>query len=363
MNQFGTQIRCTIFGQSHGTAIGIVMDGMPVGEQIDLEALDRFLALRAPGKTPWVTARREPEQIEWLSGMEQGCICSPAVCAVLRNEDIQDEAYAALKKKPRPSHADYPARIKYGNACDLRGGGAFSGRLTAPLCIAGGIALQLLERRGIAVGCHFASIGTVEDAAFSPIEDERALLGRLAENAFPVMDPAAEQAMKQLLETVAGRGDSVGGVIECKAVGLPCGLGNPMFSGLENELSRMIFGIPAVKGMEFGDGFAGSRSFGSEYNDSYFYDENGNVRTETNHSGGICGGMSTGMPLLFRVAVKPTPSIAAVQKTVDLEQRKNTEIEIRGRHDPCVALRAAAAVRAAAGFVIWDLLSGEQPGE
>ncbi len=356
MNTFGDNIKLCVFGQSHAASIGVTIDGLPAGTPIDEEYVAKIMALRAPGKSPLATRRKEPDHVEFLSGVVDGKSVGTAVCAIIRNSDSHSSDYSSIFKKPRPSHADFPAYIRYGENFDLRGGGQFSGRLTAPICIAGAIALSNLEKQGIAVSCHIMSVGNVCDTPFSPIDDEKELAEKLNAVSFPVIDDAAGEKMKEAIASASENLDSVGGVIECKITGLPAGIGEPMFGGIENTLSRMMFGIPAVKGIEFGAGFAGSAMTGSQYNDSYYYDKDGKVRTKTNNSGGICGGMATGMPIIFRVAIKPTPSIARAQETVDLSTGENTVIEIKGRHDPCIASRAAVVVRSAAAFAIFDLL-------
>ncbi len=356
MNTYGDNIKLCVFGQSHAAYIGVTIDGLPAGTPIDEEYVAKIMALRAPGNSPLATKRKEPDKVEFLSGIVDGKTIGTSVCAIIRNSDSHSSDYSSIMGKPRPSHADFPAYIRYGENFDLRGGGQFSGRLTAPICIAGAIALSNLEKQGITVSGHISSVGNVCDIPFSPIDDEKELAEKLNQVSFPVIDDAAGEKMKEIITKASENLDSVGGVIECKITGLPTGVGEPMFGGIENVISRMMFGIPAVKGIEFGAGFAGSTMTGSQYNDSYYYDNDGNVRTKTNNAGGICGGMATGMPVIFRVAIKPTPSIARAQETVDLASGKNTIIEIKGRHDPCIASRAAVVVRAAAAFAIFDLL-------
>ena len=314
------------------------------------------MALRAPGSSALSTKRKEPDKVEFLSGVVNDKTTGSPVCAVIYNGDTHSSDYSDLINRPRPSHADYPATVRFGESYDIRGGGQFSGRLTAPICIAGAISLSLLEKKGIRVGTHVLSVGSISDTPFSPTDDENDLMNTLSEEHFPVISASAKDEMTALIHKTAEKLDSVGGVIECKITGLPAGIGEPMFYGVENALSKMMFGIPAVKGIEFGNGFAGSSLYGSEYNDTYYYDQNGNIRTRTNNAGGICGGMTTGMPVIFRVAIKPTPSISLPQDTVDLESKQNTVIQIKGRHDPCIAVRASIAVRAAAAFAIYDLI-------
>jgi chorismate synthase len=353
-SEFGKLLRVSIFGQSHGEAIGVVVDGFPAGEAVDLAALQAFLDRRRPGKDPLSTPRQESDVPRFLSGLVNGVTCGAPLCAVIANADQHSGDYAALSDTPRPGHADYTARVKWGGAADLRGGGHFSGRLTAPLCVAGGIALQILARRGIFVGAHLASVGTERDTAF-PLLPDAALFASVAAKDFPVLSDEAGERMRAAITAAREGGDSLGGIIECAAVGLPAGLGSPIFDGVENRLAGALFGIPAVKGVEFGAGFAAAHSCGSENNDAFTV-QNGAVVTKTNHAGGILGGITTGMPVVVRVAVKPTPSIAKTQQTVRLSVREDTELCIRGRHDPCIAHRAVPVVEAVTALVVLDLL-------
>ena len=353
-SEFGKLLKISVFGQSHGTAIGVTMDGLPAGEAIDLEELQRFLDRRKPGQNALTTARKEADRPEFLSGLEDGKTCGAPLCAVIRNGDHHSADYRALEHTPRPGHADYTAQVKWAGHADLRGGGHFSGRLTAPLCIAGGIARQILARRGIFVGAHLSSVAEAEDDRF-PLYPDAALFDAVATKPLPVLNDEAGERMQQAILAARADGDSVGGVIECAAVGLPAGLGDPMFDGLENRLAAALFGIPAVKGVEFGAGFEAARLRGSENNDPFTV-ENGQIRTVRNRAGGILGGISTGMPLILRVAVKPTPSIAQKQSTVDLASLSPAELEIRGRHDPCIAPRAVPVVEAVTASVLLDYL-------
>ena len=353
-SEFGNLLKISVFGQSHGKAIGVVVDGLPAGEAIDLEALNAFLARRKPGKSPLSTARKESDAPVFLSGLENGVTCGAPLCAVIENSDQHSSDYTELRDKPRPGHADYTAFVKWGGQADMRGGGHFSGRLTAPLCIAGGIARQILARRGVYVGAHLWSVGTERDTPF-PLRPTRELFEAVAAKPFPVLDDHAGERMQALILEARQAQDSVGGVIECAAVGLPAGLGDPMFGGVENRLSAALFGIPAVKGVEFGDGFAAARAHGSENNDPFIM-EGGRVAAETNHAGGILGGITSGMPIVLRTAMKPTPSIARPQRTVSLSAGADTELVIHGRHDPCIAHRAVPVVEAVTAAVLLDLL-------
>ena len=353
-SEFGKLLKVSVFGQSHGKAIGVVVDGLPAGEAVDLEELQAFLSRRKPGKSPLSTARKESDTPVFLSGLENGKTCGAPLCAVIENSDQHSSDYAELADHPRPSHADYSAFVKWGGQADMRGGGHFSGRLTAPLCIAGGIAKQILARRGIYVGAHLLSVGTENDAPF-PLYPTAELFAQVAAKPFPVLDDGAGERMQALILKARQELDSVGGCIECAAVGLPAGLGEPMFDGMENRLAAALFGIPAVKGVSFGAGFAAARMWGSEHNDPFTV-EDGAVRAVTNHAGGILGGITTGMPVTMQVAVKPTPSISRPQQTVSLSVMEPAELQIRGRHDPCIAHRAVPVVEAVAATVLLDFM-------
>ena len=353
-SEFGNILRVSVFGQSHGKAIGVNIDGLPAGEPIDLEELNAFLDRRKPGKSPLSTARKESDTPVFLSGLENGVTCGFPLCAVIENSDQHSSDYSELADKPRPSHADYTARVKWGGHADMRGGGHFSGRLTAPLCIAGGIAKQILARRSIFVGAHLLEVAGIPDQPF-PLRPDAALFDAVAAKTFPVLEDGAGERMQAAILAARKDGDSVGGVIQCAAVGLPAGLGDPMFDGLENRLAAALFGIPAVKGLEFGAGFAASRCRGSENNDPFTV-EDGRVVTTSNHAGGILGGISTGMPLVFQLAMKPTPSISKPQHTVSLPNMEDAELVVRGRHDPCIAHRAVPVAEAVTAAVLLDVL-------
>ncbi len=356
MNTFGNKVKVTVFGESHASAIGVTVDGFPAGTPVNEAYIQSLLDLRAPGKSDTATRRKEPDKAEFLSGVKDGYTCGGSVAAIIRNTDTRSGDYASLEGKPRPSHADYPAMVKYGNAIDRRGGGQFSGRLTAPLVIAGGIVLPLLEQKGIRIAAHIASVGNVSDTAFDTLDDQPELMQKLNAMPFAVIDENAGESMRSCIRAAAAEGDSVGGTIECKVTGLPVGTGSPMFDGIENTISRAVFAVPAVKGIEFGVGFDGVTLRGSAYNDAYYYDKNGNVRTRTNHAGGICGGMATGMPVIFRVCVKPTPSISREQDTVDMNAHENSKIIIHGRHDPCIVPRAVSVIRAVTALALYEFI-------
>lgn len=344
---YGENIRVTIFGQSHSPAIGMTLEGIPAGERVDLEALEAFLSRRAPGQNAYSTARREADKPEFLSGLVEDVTCGTPITAIIRNTDTRSQDYANLKTVPRPGHADYTAYIKYNGKQDAAGGGHFSGRLTAPLCIAGGICKQLLEKEGIRVIARIAAIGGVKDEG----ELTEAVTGK----AFPTVSDVQGEKMQARIAEVKADGDSVGGIIDCAVLGLPAGLGDPMFDGMENRIAQIIFGIPAVKGIGFGAGFAAAEMLGSENNDRFTMAD-GTVKTETNHCGGILGGITNGMPVTFAVAIKPTPSIAKAQQSVNLATGQVTELTVQGRHDPCIVPRAVPVVEAAAAIAVYDAL-------
>lgn len=352
---FGEKLKVTVFGQSHSEAMGVVVDGLPAGLRIDIEHMRAFMARRAPGGSPLATARREADEPELVSGVVDGVTCGAPLCILIRNTDVRSRDYDSLRRVPRPAHADWPAYIRFGGHNDIRGGGQFSGRLTAPLCAAGAVALQCLSARGIAVYSHIASIAGIPDTPLDPVSPNTAALEALREKPLPVFDTQAGEAMAKAIRAAAKDGDSVGGVIECVITGLPAGAGEPLYDSVESRLASLLFSIPAVKGVEFGAGFAAASLRGSENNDGYTV-SSGRVCTLTNHSGGICGGLTTGMPVVFRAAFKPTPSIAHEQRSVSLPELADTTLTVTGRHDPCVVTRAAPAVEAAAALGIYDLL-------
>lgn len=348
---YGENIRLSIFGQSHSPAIGMTLEGIPAGEHIDFDQLQRFMERRAPGRKAYSTARREADVPEFLSGVRGEYTCGTPLTAIIRNGDTRSKDYAAFSAVPRPGHADYTADVKYFGYQDYAGGGHFSGRLTAPLCIAGGICLQILKRQGIEVISRIKSIGNVED--------ESPLLSSTAGKDFPAVDEAAGKAMQEAIEQARMQGDSLGGIIECAVLGLPAGLGDPMFGGMENRIAAIVFGIPAVKGIEFGAGFQAAKLTGSRNNDSFVI-EDGRIKTRSNNCGGILGGITDGMPLIFRAAVKPTPSIAMEQDSVDMKELKAAKLIVGGRHDPCIVPRAVPCMEAAAAIAVYDALLGRR---
>ncbi len=349
-SNYGENLKVSIFGQSHAAAIGMTLDGIPAGLPVDMDALQAFLRRRAPGQNSWSTPRKEADVPEFLSGILDGFTCGAPIAAVICNHNTRSGDYDDLRNCPRPGHADYTAHIKYSGYQDAAGGGHFSGRLTAPLCIAGGLCKQWLERRGICVGAHILSIGkSLYDDRFDPLAPQLCAV----DPEFPVLNPAIAPKMQERIAEIQKRGDSVCGEIECAVTGLPAGIGEPMFGGVESRIAQILFGIPAVKCVEFGE----TRPCGSENNDAFILDH-GCVRTATNHCGGILGGITNGMPVVFTVSVKPTPSIAQSQQTVDLSTGTQTTVQVHGRHDPCIAARAVPVVEAAAAIAIYDMLLG-----
>ena len=322
-NRYGENFKIEIFGASHDNEIGVVINGVPAGTVVDMAALQDFMERRAPGRDEFSTPRKEPDRPEFVSGIVDGVADGSAVKAIIRNTNVRSRDYE--DSVPRPGHADYPASVKFGPQYRFAGGGPFSGRMTAPLCIAGGIAKQLLSRLGVSVDARATRIGGESDL----------------------------ERMKDAIRAAKAEGDSVGGIVECVVAGLPAGIGDHMFQGMENRIAQAVFGIPAAKGIEFGAGFAAADMKGSENNDGYAVVD-GAVRTLTNHAGGILGGMTNGEDIVFRVAFKPTPSIFKPQRSVDLKTLEEVEFSVRGRHDPCVVFRAVPCVEAAAAIAVYD---------
>lgn len=349
---FGNRLKVSLFGQSHSPAIGVVVDGLPAGFAPDMEALRAFMRRRSPGQTLLSTQRKEADLFEVLSGMAEGRLSGAPLAAIIRNRDTQPGDYAGLKDVPRPGHADYPAQVKYKGFQDASGGGHFSGRLTAALCLAGGICLQILAKRGIRVGAHILQVADVEDQAFDPLAPQ---LDAVQPGYLSVLDAAAGDAMAERINQARLSQDSVGGVIEVAATGLPVGMGSPMFDGVENRLAQAIFAVPAVRGIAFGAGYGAAVMRGSQHNDPYYYQEGGQVRTRSNHHGGVLGGLTTGMPLLFTVAIKPTSSIFLPQESVNLRTGTAATLQLKGRHDPCIVPRAVPCLEAATAITLLDM--------
>lgn len=355
---WGENIRISLFGESHGAAIGVVIDGLPPGFAIDLEAVAAHMRRRAPGQFPWSTPRREPDIPEILSGFFNGRTCGTPLAAIIRNTNTQSGDYANLVARPRPGHADLTGQLRYSGANDPRGSGHFSGRITAPLAFAGAICLQMLAARGIRVGARALEIAGVRDAEVDPADYPF----DTAAKAFPVVDDACGERMKAAIQAAYARRDSVGGIVEVVAVGMPAGVGGPFFDRLSSRLGAMFFALPACKGVEFGRGFGVAAATGLENNDAMRYDGAGRVVRPTNHAGGIEGGIANGMPIVARCAFKPPASIGAPQQTVNLETGANETLEVQGRHDPCIVPRAVPVVESAMALVLLDrLLDGAAP--
>lgn len=348
---YGEKLKLSIFGQSHGPAIGMVLDGIPAGLPVDEEKLRVFLSRRAPGQDDYTTPRKEADYPEFLGGIVNGYTCGAPIAATIANKNTRSGDYSELKDCPRPGHADYTAQVKYGGFQDVAGGGHFSGRITAPLCIAGGLCKQWLEQMGIRIAAHIVAIGGVTDENVY-LDWVNPDLDSIQQD-FPVINPESGRKMRQVIAEAKAAGDSVGGLIECVTTGLPAGIGDPIFGGMESRIAQIVYGIPAIKGLSFGSGFAGAYMRGSENNDSFAI-QNGGVTTLTNHAGGILGGITNGMPLVFEVAVKPTPSISRPQQSISLSRMENTVLKIKGRHDPCIVPRAVPVVEAAAAIAIFD---------
>ena len=352
---FGEKIKISVFGQSHSEAIGIVIDGIPAGIKLDMDKISRFMARRAPGNNAYSTKRKEADIPTIISGVVDGITCGAPICAVIKNSDQHSKDYSKLKTLPRPSHSDFAAYVKHNGFNDLRGGGNFSGRMTAPLCFAGAIAMQILEEKGIHIGAHIEKIAGVSDSRFDPVSVNADLLKDVSSKEFPLIDDNVKEKILSKIEEARLDGDSVGGVIECAVTGLPAGLGEPMFDGVENVISRAVFSIPAIKGIEFGNGFGCADLRGSENNDNFTVTD-GKVTAETNNHGGILGGITSSMPVIFRVAVKPTPSISKPQMTVNLETMTQEELVIEGRHDPCIVPRAVPCVEAVTALALINII-------
>ncbi|MBP3886016.1 MAG: chorismate synthase [Olsenella sp.] len=368
---FGSTLRVSVFGQSHSAAIGCVVEGLPSGIAVDTEALELFMSRRAPGRGSWSTPRSEADAVRIVSGLNQGGeTCGAPLAMLIENTNVRPGDYDSLRYVPRPGHADFTAWAKWNGNQDASGGGHFSGRLTAPLCAAGAVALQALGLRGVRIGAHLLEVAGITDEAFDALDNSpaasqrlRAQLDALADGrTFPVLSQPAGERMVSAIDDARRAEDSVGGIVECVAAGMPRGIGSPMFDGIENMIARAAFGIPAVKGIEFGRGFDVALLRGSENNDPYEM-RDGMPTPSTNNAGGILGGISTGAPLLFRLAIKPTPSIARRQRSVNIRTSETEELEIRGRHDPCIAPRAVPVAEAVCALSLLDAILSYPPEE
>ncbi len=351
-SETGNKIKISIFGESHGTAIGAVIDGLPAGEKIDFDALLQFMKRRQGGNTPYSTPRREEDVPEFLSGIRNGVTTGAPLCLVIKNNNVRSGDYNV--DIPRPGHADYSAFVKYDGYCDLRGGGHFSGRLTAPICAAGGILIQILKRRGINIVSHLSSVGQILDTPINNMESD-SLQEAVKTKDFPVFSEKAGEEMKECILKAHADGDSVGGTVECAIYGVDAGVGSPIFDGIENRIASVIFALGGVRGIEFGLGFEASSMLGSQNNDE-FYVQGDTVKTKTNNHGGVLGGITSGMPIVFKTAFKPTPSIAKTQESVSFSKMENTSVKTEGRHDPCIAVRAVPCVEAISAIAISDFI-------
>lgn len=355
---WGSKIRFSLFGESHGPAIGGVIDGLPPGMELDLEAIQVQMDRRKPGQDRFSTQRKEADRFEILSGFFQGKTTGTPLAFLIRNEDNRSKDYGVMKSKMRPGHADWTGHIRYGGFQDYRGGGHFSGRITAPLVFFGTVAKQYLkENYGISIASRIASIHGVDDETVDYLKvDPLFFLENVQDKPFPVLDPHAKTRMEEAIDTARKNQDSVGGVVECVGFHVPAGLGTPFFDSLESHIAHLIFSVPATKGIEFGDGFSISKQTGSQANDRFEYDEELRLHGKTNHNGGILGGISNGLPIVFRVAFKPTPSIAREQETIDIESRENVTLSITGRHDPCIVPRALPVVESCLAIALLEHL-------
>lgn len=352
---WGNGIKISIFGESHGKAIGVNIDGLKAGILLDIDKIRREMKRRAPGNNEYSTSRKEEDEFEILSGYFEGRTTGTPLCAIIYNTNKKTEDYSELENTMRPSHGDYTGYVKYGGFNDYRGGGHFSGRLTAPLVFAGAICKQLLESRGIAIGSHISRIGEEQEELFDPVSVDPSTLKLLAGKAFPVLNAKSEALMKGVIARAKEQKDSVGGVVETAVLGMEPGIGEPFFDSVESTLAHLIFSIPGVKGLEFGAGFDISKLTGSEANDEYYMDGE-EVKTYSNNNGGILGGITDGMPIVFRTAIKPTASIGRLQRTIDVEKKENVELEVHGRHDPCIVPRAVPVVEAVTAIALLDLI-------
>ena len=352
---YGMNIKMAIYGESHGASIGLVIDGVPPGLQLDLEQIEKEMARRAPGKNQLSTQRKESDSFAIQSGFFEGYTTGTPLCVVIKNSDQHSKDYSILKDKMRPGHADYAGFVRYQGFNDYRGGGHFSGRLTAPLVFMGAVAKQALAQAGILVGAHILQIADIKEENFNPLGIDDKKIAELAGKDFAVMDDTIGEKMQAKILEAKAELNSVGGVVEAMVTNVPAGLGAPYFDSVESRLSHALFSVPAVKGVEFGDGFGISGMTGAEANDQLHYEE-GKVVAETNHNGGITGGITNGMPVIFRVAIKPTPSISREQKTISLQEKCDTTLTIVGRHDPCIVQRAVPVIEAVTAWTMWDLL-------
>lgn len=352
-SEIGKNIKVSVFGESHGAAIGAVIDNLPAGEKIDFDELLLFMKRRQGGNNKYSTPRKEADIPEIISGIKDSYTTGAPLCLMIKNENTRSKDYEV--DIPRPGHADFSAYIKYNGFCDLRGGGHFSGRLTAPLCAAGQILMQILKRRGIEIVSHLSSVGEIEDEKLNALSLDNTKYCKIKSGGFPTLSEESGEKMQELIIDTRSEGDSIGGCVECGIYGVKAGIGNPIFDGIENKIASSIFGLGGVRGIEFGAGFNASKMKGSKNNDE-FYIQDDVVRTKTNNHGGVLGGITTGMPIIFNVAFKPTPSISLEQQSISFSNKQNTNLSVKGRHDPCIAVRAVPCVEAIAAIAIADFL-------
>lgn len=358
-SQWGSRLKISIFGESHGKGVGVVLDGVPPGILLDMECITRQMERRSPGRYPWTTQRKEADIPEIQSGLYNGYTTGTPLCAMIYNKDTRSGDYIRLDITPRPGHADYTGKIRYDGYNDPRGGGHFSGRLTAPLVFAGAVAEQLLAKEGITIGAYINRIENISEVKNDWTDISQEMVKRLKTSDFPVLNEALGEEMKQAILTAFYEKDSVGGEITVFAAGVPEGVGSPIFDALESKIASLVLSVPGVKGISFGSGFDLAKMRGSAANDPYRI-QNGKVVTSSNHNGGILGGISNGMPIIYKVVIKPTASIAILQKTVDLSSMEDTEISIHGRHDPCIVPRGVPVMEACTALVLADCLLDER---
>ena len=357
---FGKNYRISLFGESHGTALGVNIDGIPAGTELDLEFISEEMKRRAPGRSKLTTPRVEKDEFEILSGFFDGRTTGTPLAMIVRNRDQRSKDYSELRRKPRPGHADWSGFNRYDGFNDIRGSGHFSGRITTSIVFAGAIAKQILKSQGILIGAHIKSLYDIEERDFVESDITQENIDKLRGMILPTLEDGIAQKMENAIMKAREEENSLGGIVEVMITGLKPGIGDPFFESIESEISRMIFSVPAVKGIEFGAGFGIAKMTGYEANDEMYFDENGNIKSYTNNNGGIIGGISTGMPISFKVAIKPTPSISKAQKTVNLETKKSDILEVKGRHDPVIVPRAIVVLECATAIVILDRLLESQ---
>ncbi len=351
---WGSKIKLTIFGESHSEAIGVVIDNLPAGIKLDIDEINREMARRAPNGGEFSTPRKEGDKVEIVSGYFEGKTTGTPLCGIIRNTNTKSGDYAQLKSVFRPGHSDYGYYLKSGGNNDYRGGGHSSGRLTATLVFCGAICKQLLRKKGIEIGAHIKSIKDISDKTFD-VNIDKEFLKSLTHEVLPLIDKSVYEPMRETILDAKSQGDSVGGCIECAITGLDGGIGEPFFESIESKLASLLFSVPAVKGVQFGKGYELTKMYGSQANDSFEY-KDGKVITSTNNNGGILGGLSTGMPVVFDVAIKPTPSIFKEQNTIDVSKKENTKLSLKGRHDSCIVVRAVSVIEAVSAIAVYDLI-------